>query len=90
MPPESYRAVFEANVPARMRDGVTLYADVWRPEAPGRFPILLTRTPYDKQQARTLDVAGVNPMRAVGHGFSSMVANCSSIEETSCWCWSTS
>lgn len=32
---------------ARMRDGVYLSADVFRPDAPGRFPVILVRTPYD-------------------------------------------
>jgi len=40
--------VFEGNVPVKMRDGVTLRADVYRPKADGRFPALLERTPYDK------------------------------------------
>jgi hypothetical protein len=31
-----------------MRDGVTLMADVHRPDSPGRFPVILERTPYDK------------------------------------------
>ena len=31
-----------------MRDGVTLSADVYRPSADGRFPVILTRTPYLK------------------------------------------
>lgn len=31
-----------------MRDGVRLAADLWRPEAPGRYPVLLVRTPYMK------------------------------------------
>jgi hypothetical protein len=31
-----------------MRDGVTLIADVYRPEGEGRYPVLLTRTPYDR------------------------------------------
>lgn len=43
-----YRVVVEKDVPARMRDGVTLYADVYRPDAPGRFPVLLSRLPYNK------------------------------------------
>jgi len=30
------------------RDGVTLRADVYRPDAPGRFPVLLSRLPYNK------------------------------------------
>jgi putative CocE/NonD family hydrolase len=32
----------------RTRDGVTLRADVYRPHADGRFPVLLSRLPYDK------------------------------------------
>ena len=38
----------EKNVPARMRDGIVLRADVYRPAAPGRYPALLQRTPYSK------------------------------------------
>lgn len=38
----------ERNVAAKMRDGVTLRADVYRPRAEGKFPVLLVRTPYDK------------------------------------------
>ena len=38
----------EKNVPATMRDGVVLRADVYRPAAPGRRPALLQRTPYSK------------------------------------------
>ena len=33
-----------------MRDGVTLRADVYRPDMPGKFPVLLQRTPYDKNR----------------------------------------
>ena len=40
--------VLEKNVVAHMRDGVTLRADVYRPAVPGRFPVLLQRTPYSK------------------------------------------
>jgi uncharacterized protein len=36
------------NVPCRTRDGTILRADVYRPEAAGRYPVLLCRTPYDK------------------------------------------
>jgi putative CocE/NonD family hydrolase len=38
----------EKNVEARMRDGVILRADVYRPSAPGKYPVLLQRTPYAK------------------------------------------
>jgi uncharacterized protein len=42
----------EANVPASMRDGVVLYADVYRPVEPGSYPVLLMRLPYDKSVAQ--------------------------------------
>src|ERR1700692_766702 len=45
---ESYEIVVERNVAAKMRDGVTLRADIYRPKAESKFPLLLTRTPYDK------------------------------------------
>ena len=40
--------IAEKNVPATMRDGVILRADIYRPDAPGRHPALLRRTPYSK------------------------------------------
>ncbi|MDP7738691.1 CocE/NonD family hydrolase [Mycobacterium paragordonae] len=39
----------ENNVPVAMRDGVTLLADVHRPDAQGRFPALLAASPYPRQ-----------------------------------------
>jgi len=45
----TYRILKEENVPATMRDGTTLYSDVYRPDAEGRFPVLLLRLPYGKQ-----------------------------------------
>ena len=46
---QEYPVAIERDVPAKMRDGVTLRADVYRPKAEGKFPVLLVRTPYDKQ-----------------------------------------
>ncbi len=43
-----YQVVVEKDVPAKTRDGVVLHADVYRPDAPGRFPVLLSRLPYNK------------------------------------------
>ena len=42
------RVVVEKNLEARMRDGVVLRADVYRPADPGKYPALLQRTPYSK------------------------------------------
>jgi hypothetical protein len=40
--------VVEQNRVAKMRDGVELNADVYRPTDAGKYPVLLMRTPYDK------------------------------------------
>jgi uncharacterized protein len=45
---DQYPVAFERNVAVKMRDGVTLRADIYRPRADGQFPVLLQRTPYDK------------------------------------------
>lgn len=34
-----------------MRDGVRLTSDVWLPDAPGPFPVILVRTPYMRVEA---------------------------------------
>jgi hypothetical protein len=44
--------LIDRDVPMAARDGVTLRADVYRPAAPGRFPVLLSRLPYDKNLRR--------------------------------------
>ena len=42
----------EPNLTARMRDGVVLRADAYRPEGQGRVPAILVRTPYGKNGHR--------------------------------------
>jgi hypothetical protein len=49
-PPENDVRI-ENRVPVPMRDGVTLYADVYRPVAEGKYPVLLSRTPYSTERA---------------------------------------
>ncbi len=43
------KIIHEKNVPAVMRDGTTLYAEVFRPDGEGKYPVLLQRTPYNKE-----------------------------------------
>ena len=43
-----YRVAVHKDMPFQTRDGVTLRADVYRPDADGHFPVLLSRLPYDK------------------------------------------
>ena len=45
---ESYGITFEPSVTMTTRDGVTLRADIYRPKADGKFPVLLNRNPYNK------------------------------------------
>jgi uncharacterized protein len=39
----------EKDVPVRMRDGVELVTDVYRPAGEGQYPTLVQRTPYNKE-----------------------------------------
>jgi uncharacterized protein len=43
--------VIQKNVAVKMRDGITLRANVLLPTAEGKFPVLVYRTPYGKDQA---------------------------------------
>ena len=42
-----HRVRMENDVRVKMRDGITLSVDVYRPDSPGRFPAILIRTPYN-------------------------------------------
>src|ERR1700756_2149828 len=64
---EPYAVTYERNAAVKMRDGVTLRADIYRPKADGKFPVLLQRTPYNKDN----DVAfGLN---AAARGYVAIV-----------------
>jgi len=52
----------DAGVRVAMRDGVSLICDIYHPTAAGRFPVLLTRTPYNRR-----DSAG--GMLIASHGY---------------------
>lgn len=42
--------VFERDVDVPMRDGTLLRANVFRPEAPGRYPVIVSAHPYGKDR----------------------------------------
>ena len=48
--PVSNQIRVDSNVAVAMRDGLKLYADVYRPVDAGKFPVLVVRTPYGKQR----------------------------------------
>jgi len=43
-----YRVTIQQNVSVKMRDGVSLVADIYRPVSDEKFPVLLQRTPYNR------------------------------------------
>ena len=60
----------QKDVPATMRDGTTLYANVYRPggeAGTGTYPVLLTRLPYGKDLP--LGTGYVNPVKLAEHGY---------------------
>jgi hypothetical protein len=55
--PTSYKIKWEYNVRVPMRDGVKLSANISRPDAEGRFPVIVDRTPYGKNRKGFFDPA---------------------------------
>src|SRR4029077_3318819 len=60
---DEHSVTLQTNVPVKMRDGVTLYADVYRPKDDGKYPVLLQRTPYNKDGDREFG------LRAAARGY---------------------
>jgi putative CocE/NonD family hydrolase len=61
--PSVSNVVVERGVAMKTRDGVTLKADIYRPAGEGKFPVLLQRTPYNKD---SVDMFG---HRAAARGY---------------------
>ena len=57
------------NVRLRMRDGVFLRSNVYRPEGAPTMANLLTRTPYDKGDFRQDVWCGLDPVQVAERGF---------------------
>jgi hypothetical protein len=47
-----YQIKIEVDQKVKMRDGVELAADIYLPDSAGKFPVVLTRTPYGRQGAK--------------------------------------
>ena len=61
----------ETDVPVPMRDGITLYADIYRPDGPGPFPVILQRTPYDK--TAPLSMNPLDPLKSARNGYAAVI-----------------
>lgn len=68
--------LIEHNMPARMRDGVKLYADIYCPADAGQYPVLLTRMPYGKEALRPMLSQFVDPIRAAQAGYVVIMQDC--------------
>ena len=64
-------AVIEYDVEVPMRDGVVLRADVYRPMGDGPFPVIVTRTPYNRTSS--IEISHLDPWAAVRLGFIAVV-----------------
>jgi uncharacterized protein len=53
---DNYAITLERGVPVKMRDGIILRADIYRPQSAGKFPVLLQRTPYNKDDTAEMAV----------------------------------
>jgi predicted acyl esterase len=43
---------FDRDLVVRMRDGVRLFANLFRPAVAGRYPVIMSVTPYGKDNFR--------------------------------------
>jgi putative CocE/NonD family hydrolase len=49
-----FQVAIENGVRIKMRDGVSLVADIYRPKGDGKYPVLLERTPYDRKDESSM------------------------------------
>ena len=68
--------LIEKNVMVPMRDGVNLAADVYRPVEEGRYPVLLSRLPYNKDLPGMLGAFVSTALRAVQQGYVVLFQDC--------------
>src|SRR5262245_14771972 len=50
---ESHSVIVETGVRVKMRDGVSLLADIYQLKSEGKFPVLRVRTPYNRKDVMT-------------------------------------
>ena len=60
--------VFEKDVAVRLRDGVTIYVDVFRPAGAEKVPVIVAWSPYGKGQGTSISVMGVFGLVGLSNG----------------------
>lgn len=71
---EPLEVTVESGLQATMRDGTILRADAYRPVGDGPWPVLLTRTPYGKQDTGVL--SRLDPIGAAARGYLVVIQDC--------------
>lgn len=66
---KKYDIIVENNVPCKLRDGTTLLSDIYRPILTGRFPVILHRTPYNKDNIAMGIGVQIHPVHAAREGY---------------------
>jgi len=61
----------ERDIPMKMRDGVTLRADIFRPDDNEKHPAIIVRTPYDKGPSTRSDF--FNPIEGAFAGYAVVI-----------------
>ncbi len=78
--PQHDKTKRDDDVPARMRDGVNLLTDIYRPATPGRYPVLIAASPYPRQIQNLGAPMGFIEAGAsdffVPRGYVHVIANC--------------
>ena len=70
--PKPFSIKFEPHIPLSLGDGTMTYVDVFRPDAPGKFPALLQRTPYDKSSPNSRS-GPVDAIRGAMNGYAMVI-----------------
>ncbi|MDJ0336679.1 CocE/NonD family hydrolase [Cryobacterium sp. PH31-O1] len=66
--------VLEKDVAVQLRDGVTIYVDVFRPAGAEKVPVIVAWSPYGKGQGTSLSVMGVFGLVGLDNGIVSGLA----------------
>jgi putative CocE/NonD family hydrolase len=66
----------DEDIPVRMADGVALAADVFRPARPGRYPVIVMRTPYGKRAWPGIAASGIDPLAFAREGYVTVAQDC--------------
>ena len=67
--------VIEKNLKVVMRDGIELATDIYRPSAAEKYPVVMMRLPYNKEQPVLLFLSG-DILRIAQAGYAVVVQDC--------------